>query len=63
MVVPRRLLVEKVIKDERKVVLALTSLVDAIKRNQGAVEKLHMEISCRIILISQTQLDHEKERK
>lgn len=63
MVVPRRLLVEKVIKDERKVVLALTSLVDAIKRNQGAVEKLNVEISCRIILISQTQLDNEKERK
>lgn len=51
------------IKDERKVVLALTSLVDAIKRNQGAVEKLNVEISCRIILISQTQLDNEKERK
>lgn len=38
MVVPRSLLVEKVIKDERKV-LALRSVFDGIKRNQAAVEK------------------------
>lgn len=34
-----------------------------IKRNQRTVEKLHMEISCRITLISQTQLDDEKDIK
>lgn len=33
-----------------------------IKRNQLAVEKLRMEISCRMMLISQTQFDNEKNK-
>jgi len=33
-----------------------------IKRNQLAVEKLRMEISCRMMLISQTQFENEKNK-